>query len=953
MNRLARDLQRRVTGEVHVDRYVRLLYSTDASIYAIEPLGVILPRNQDDVRTAVRVAHAHGVPILPRGAGTSLAGQAVGRAMILDTSRYLHRILEVNPEERWVRLEPGVVLDELNALLRPYALEFGPDVATSSRATIGGMIGNNSAGAHSILYGKTVDHLMEVKVLLSDGEELSLGGRSPEVLARLARGDGGEARLTEAIRGIVEANRAEILNRYPQILRRVSGYNLDELVKEAPWNLAKLLAGSEGTLGVVLEATVGLVPRPRRTALGLLHFRDLQAACEAAAELLPLAPAAIELLDQYILGLTRGTREYARRMTFVDGDPRALLLVEFYGDSEREIGEKEAQLKALVERRGLGYACRWVASIEEQQRVWQIRKAGLGLLLGMKGEKKPVAFVEDTAVPPEKLGSYLREFRQIVARHGTEPAVYGHASVGCLHLRPILNLKDGADIQRMRAIAEEVSTLVLRYGGAMTGEHGDGLARSQWIPKFFGPRLTEAFRQVKQAFDPQNLMNPGKIIDPSTLTEHLRYGPDYRTLEVSTVQSFGREGGFAGAVELCTGIGACRKRLAGTMCPSYMATGDEEHSTRGRANALRLVLSGKLPPEELTGRRLYETLDLCLECKGCKGECPSNVDMAKLKAEVLAKYYARHGVPLRVKFFAHPHLVGRWGSRLRPVSNWTYAVPGARWLLQHGLGIDRRRPLPKFVRPTFRHWYEKRGSPPGRRGPVLLLADTFMTYHYPEVGQAATELLERLGYQVLLADIPCCGRPMISKGLLDGAQALARTNVARLARRVARDIPIVGCEPSCLLTLRDEYRDLVDSKEADGVAAASYLLEEFLLSRHPREELSRHFQQTAKPLFVHGHCHQKALVGTEPLLEVLGLVPGLQVQEVDAGCCGMAGSFGFEREHYDLSMAIGGLRLFPALAAVSPEAEIVAPGVSCRQQILHGTGRAAKHPVQILVEAMR
>lgn len=953
VDHLARDLQKRIRGAVHFDPYSTLLYSTDASIYAIDPVGVILPKDQEDVRTAVAIAREHAVPILPRGAGTSLAGQAVGRALILDMSKHLHRILEVNHEEGWVRLQPGVVLDELNASLRPHALQFGPDVATSSRATIGGMIGNNSAGAHSILYGKTVDHLLELKVLLSSGEELTLGARSPQELNNLSKENGTEARITQAIQGILAANRAEILNRYPHILRRVSGYNLDELVKEVPWNLAKLLAGSEGTLGVVLEAKVRLVPRPKWTALALLHFDDIQAACETAAELLPLGPAAIELLDKCILDLTRETLEYARQMTFVDGDPRALVLVELYGSSEMEIRDKEAQLTDLIKRRGLGYACRWAASVEEQQRVWQIRKAGLGLLLGMKGERKPVAFVEDTAVAPEKLGSYLKEFRHIVAKHGTEAGIYGHASVGCLHLRPILNLKEEAEVERMRAIAEEVSTLVLEYGGAMSGEHGDGLARSQWIPKFFGPRLAEVFRQVKHAFDPENLMNPGKIVDAPAMTENLRYGPDYRTLEISTVQSFRREGGFAAAVELCTGIGACRKRLEGTMCPSYMATGDEEHSTRGRANALRLILSGKVPPEELGGRRLYETLDLCLECKGCKGECPSNVDMAKLKAEVLTKYYQRHGVPLRARFFAHLQIVGRWGSRLAPFSNWTHALPGIRWLLQFGLGIDRRRPLPKFVRPTLPQWYRRRGSPLGNRGQVLLLTDTFMTYYSPDVGQAAIELLERLGYQVRLAEISCCGRPMISKGLLREAQALARTNVGVLYRHMLEGVPLVGCEPSCLLTLRDEYRDLVNTEEAEMVAAESYLLEEFILKRHPREELTSHFRETPKQVLLHGHCHQKALVGTQHLLELLNLIPLLEVRELNSGCCGMAGSFGYEEEHYDLSMAVGGLRLFPTLEATPPEVEIVAPGVSCRQQILHGTGRTAKHPVHILLEAMK
>jgi len=953
MDALEQELKQYVKGEVRFDRFSRVLYSTDASIYEIEPIGVVIPKGEEDVAAVVRIARENGVPILPRGGGTSLAGQAVGRAVVVDMSKFMNRILEVNPEGQWVRVQPGIVLDELNAHLRPSGLFFAPDVAPSNRATIGGMVGNNSCGARSIIYGKTVDHVEELRVLLAGGEEVVLKPLTKEAFQAKAKLKTLEGQIYREVQRIVEANRDEILTRYPKIMRRVGGYNLDEFVKDGELNLAKLVVGSEGTLATVLEVKLNLVPRPKMAALTIVHFREFLEAMEATNEILPFGPSAVELIDKMIIDLTRETLEYARRMTFVQGDPEALLLVEFYGTSLGELRAKVEGMEERLRRKGFGYAFVKVFDQEEQVNVWKVRKAGLGLLQGVRGDRKPIAFVEDTAVSPEHLPQYIRRFREILKEHGTTAGYYGHTSVGCIHIRPMINLKEVREIEKMRSIAEAIRDLVLEYGGAMSAEHGDGLARSQWNEKLFGPALYQAFKEVKRAFDPQGIMNPGKIVDAPPMTENLRYGPSYRTLPLKTYLSFEREGGFARAVELCNGMGVCRKKLEGTMCPSYMVTLEEEHSTRGRANLLRAVLSGKLPPEELSGKRLFEALDLCLECKGCKGECPSNVDMAKLKYEFLAHYYEANPRPLRSKLFGSVELLNKLGSRFAPFSNWVMGTRLARLALHRLVGIAPERTLPPFARPTFPEWFaERRVKPTGRRGKVVLFPDTFMTYNYPEIGKAAVRVLEAAGFEVILPEKTCCGRPMISKGMLKEVKANARYNVEKLSAYANQGIPIVGCEPSCLLTFRDEYPDLIDDERATLVAKDSFLLEEFLLRLHEKGELDLRFNGSKRKLLFHGHCHQKALVGSAPSLKVLRL-PGFEVEEVDSGCCGMAGSFGYEAEHYEISMAVGERRLFKAIRERGSEVEIVANGVSCRQQIVHGTGRRAKHIAEVLADALK
>ncbi len=966
MDDLTRDLRTHTAAEVRFDEMAKVLYSTDASIYEIEPLGVVIPRTTDDILATVAVCHRHGVAMLPRGAGTSLCGQAIGRAVILDLSKYLNRVIEVNVEERWARIQPGVVLDELNAELLPHGLWFAPDVSPSNRATLGGMIGNNSSGARSIVYGRTVEHVVEMSVVLPDGQTIAARALSDAELARVLASATREGEICRTLHRLVATHKHEILSRYPKILRRVGGYALDEFVNGRPFNLSRILVGSEGTLATTLEAKIHLEPRPKPTQIALMvvHYPTMTDALESTAEILSTGPTAIELADKYILDLTRRSLDYARQMTFVQGDPGALLFVEYYGETRAELADKLDRLEKHLTRLGIGMAFTRAVTPEDQQKIWKVRKAGMALLLGMIGDKKPVAGIEDTAVAPERVAEFIKRLDEIVRSHGIEAAYYGHASVGCIHVRPILDLKRDPEVEKLRAIAERVSELVMEFGGAMSAEHGDGLARSCWNEKLFGPALYQAFRELKAAFDPQGIMNPGKIVDAPPMTANLRYGGNYKTRHVKTFFRFAREGGLDRAVEMCNGAAVCKKKLEGTMCPSYMVTLEEEHSTRGRANALRAAINGHLPAEALTSPRMYDVFDLCLECKGCKAECPSNVDMAKLKYEFLAHYYARNGTPLRARLFGNIETLNRVGCACAPVSNWMVNCAPARWLSDRLFGIHRNRQLPPFARETFTRWFAKRngrrGVPSARGpamgpaigGPVVLFNDTYMNYNYPELGKAAVKVLEAAGFEVVLADKKCCGRPMISKGLLRQAKENAAYNVDRLSRYAEQGIPIVGLEPSCILTFRDEYPDLLDDPRAERLAKGTYLIEEFLLGLHERGHLSLPLRPGGRSVLLHGHCHQKALIGSTPSLQILRLLPDTPVEEVDSGCCGMAGSFGYEKEHYEMSLAIGNRRLFPAIKAKGPEWEIVAAGVSCRQQIAHATGRQAKHLVEVLADAL-
>ena len=794
---LEQQLSNTLAGEVRFDPYSKALYSTDASLYQIEPIGVVIPKDSQDVIKTVQIAAERNIPILPRGGGTSLAGQSVGKAIVLDMSKYMNQLLEVNVAERWARVQPGIVLDELNHKLKPHGLMYAPDVATSSRANVGGTIGNNSAGSHSLIYGKTVDHVMSLDLVLSNADEITASPISIAELETKKQGNTLEANIYRELCRVCADNEAEIRERYPRILRRVAGYNLDEFVPNAgskevtpyrrdgcdaehPFSLTKILVGSEGTLATTIEATVNLVPIPKLTALCVVHFESLVGSMEAMQSILECNPTAVELIDKTILDMARRSLEFSRLTTFIQGEPAALLAVEFYGETQAELESQLDRLEKTLKSSGFGYALVRCLTTEEKSRVWETRKAGLGLLMGMKGDAKPVGFVEDAAVPIENLPEYVRRFDEIVTSYDTTAAYYAHASVGLLHNRPIVNLKSETDIQKMHDIAREVRDLLMELDGAMSGEHGDGLVRSEWIESMFGPQVYQALAEVKKAFDPNGIMNPGKIVDAPSMTENLRFGTEYNTIKIDTYFDFSSQDGFGGAIEMCNGVGACRKTLTGTMCPSFIGTREEEHSTRGRANALRSIISGALPHTELTGERLQEVLDLCLGCKACKAECPSNVDMAKIKYEVLAHYHKANGLPLRRRLFGEIGALAPLASMFSPLSSWAVNNGLSKWFAEKLIGVDRRRDMPTFVRPTYEQWFRKRKSRRTSDKKVVLFSDTFMNYSEPSIGKAAVELLEACGFEVLLPEKKCCGRPLISEGMLDRAIANASYNIDAL-----------------------------------------------------------------------------------------------------------------------------------------------------------------------------
>jgi FAD/FMN-containing dehydrogenase/Fe-S oxidoreductase len=931
---LAAALQGVVSGGARFDSYTRHLYSRDASMYAIEPLGVVFPRDADEVAAVVATAAAFGVPVLPRGAGTSLAGQTVGRAVVMDFSRHMAR-LRVDAEARVARVQPGVVQDQLNRAAAPHGLMFGPDTSTSDRATLGGMIGNNSAGSHSVRYGQTVDHVDSLDVVLSDASTASLRPLSEAERARRA------ARPT--LEGAICRDLPPLVGAIARggFWRQSGGYRLERLAGRGGFDLARLVVGSEGTLVTVVEATVALVPAPRHRAIAVGHFTSSQAAIEATGDALACQPAAVELLDRAILDLSRTKIEYRALGSFLSGDPDALLFVTFFGDSEAEAAAGVSRLDALWRRHRHGYHTLRAVTAAEQAAVLKVRQSGLGLLMAASsGSRRPLAFVEDTAVEPAKLAAYTQRFREILARYGLSAGFYGHASVGCLHIRPFVDLPRQAGT--MRAVAEEVRDLVIEFGGVNSSEHGDGLVRSEFNRAVFGDALYEAMREVKRLFDPANRMNPGKIVDAPPMTSHLR--------EVAAPQLYASRlqfpGGMLAAADRCMNIGLCRKTATGVMCPSYMATREEEDSTRGRANALVKALSADDPRAALGDPRLRQILDACLQCKACKSECPLGVDMAWLKTEVLAAHHDQHGIPLRSRMFGSIRTLNRMGSATAPVANLLGGLAPARVLAERWLGITARRPLPRFQQSLAR-WHTRRGRPafPAPQGELVFLADCFTSFTEPAVPRAAIELLELAGWAVRLETGACCGRASLSKGLVEQARARAEHMVARLAGPASEGMPIVGAEPSCLLTLRDEYPALLpgDPRVA-AVAAATRLPEELLADAVGGGRLT--LAPGGRRIVFHGHCHQKAVTGTAATVALLRTIA--EVTEVDAGCCGMAGSFGFEAEHYDLSMRIGELRLFPALRAEPADTIVAASGVSCRQQIAHGTGRVARHPLEIV-----
>jgi len=975
LRELEHQLAVRLPGQAHFDALYRVLYSTDASIHQIEPLGVVYPRDADDLCAAVETAAGLKIPVLPRGAGTGLAGQTIGAALIMDCSRHLNHVLAIDAEARTVEVEPGVVCGPLNRQAAALGLQFGPDPASADRATLGGMIGNNATGAHSIRYGMTGDHVLALDVALSDGSAARFQAESDEAARAKAQAASLEGRIyAEALRQR-DVYAQAVREDWPRVWRRASGYSLNALTGFTPgappawyapdqpypphtgFNLAPVLAGSEGTLAVIRRARLRLVPRPRFTVLVAMPFASALEACDAVPELLRVQPGTLELIPGALIEGARRVPAYARRITFATpeetGPQAALLVAEFTGDTLAEA------LAAATPLAGRG---RVLSDPAAQADLWAVRSGGMGLITNVPGALKPLDFVEDVAVPVERLREYITRVDAVMAGCGTSGVWYAHASAGCLHMRPLLDIRTAKGVADMRTIAEGAAAVAASLHGSMSGEHGDGLARSEFIEQIFGPRLTQAFAELKQAFDPDNLLNPGKVAPrpgPS-VDRDLRYTPDYHTIPLTSQFAFRREGGFAGGVEACVGAGVCLTD-GGVMCPSYQATREEQHGTRGRANALRAALSGRLPPGTLTSPQMHQVLDLCLECKACKAECPAAVDMARIKAEFLDHYQAEHGVPARSRLFAEIHTVSRlaaWGP-LAGLANWFNRLPLARRLMERSLGIAHQRSLPPFQARTFSQWFARHPQPAAGQ-PVVLFLDTYVEYNHPAIGQAAVAVLEAAGCRVELAQGQgCCGRPMISKGRLSHARAAAARNLEALAPYAERGLPILGLEPSCLLTLRDEYLEFFpDDPRAARVARSSLLIEEFLTQPGPGAASGRpvdrlRFRAPSAPWLLHGHCYAKSLVGTAPTLAMLRAT-GAQVSEIASGCCGMAGSFGYEAEHYDLSLQIGGMKLFPAVkAGVQAGARIAAHGVSCRTQIADGTGAAALHPIELLAEQLQ
>jgi FAD/FMN-containing dehydrogenase/Fe-S oxidoreductase len=958
---LASRLRRNVEGEVLFDRASRGRYATDASIYQIEPVGVVIPKTEEAARIAVQIAIEEGIPVLPRGGGTSQCGQTVGAALVIDNSKYLKNILEVDPVARIAVVQPGLVLDHLNAALKKHGLWFPVDVSTSGQATIGGMAGNNSCGSRSIRYGNMVHSVLGIDALLADGGRHFFGPSD-----RVGAGDPAYRSLIEKVHAIVGREAEEIAARWPKVLRHVQGYNIDMVQPAGFHNLAHLLVGSEGTLAYSERVHLKLWTIPKHKTLWVVHFASFQKAMALTQEIVKLDPEAVELVDRTMIDLSREIPAYRAVIDrYVSGAPEAILLVEFAGEDR---SAQIASLRRLVELMadlGLPGSVRELTDPSEQKELWEVRKAGLNIMMSMKGDGKPVSFIEDCAVPLEHLEEYTEKLTAVFHKHGTRGTWYAHASVGTLHVRPILNMKeDGA--KKMRAIAEEACALVKQFKGAYSGEHGDGLIRSQWIEPIIGARLTKTLEEIKDLFDPRGLMNPGKIVraprqDDRTL---FRFKPGYQAQDISTALDWSEWGGFAGAIEMCNNNGHCRKFDAGTMCPSYRVTGNERDLTRGRANTLRLAISGQLGPNALTSDAMAETMDLCVGCKGCKRECPTGVDMAKMKIEFLAQYHERHGWRLRDRLISHLPRYGRWLARVPGFANLRDRLPGAAKLSESWFGLSARRTLPKWRSDTFLRTHRV-SVPTGDATPlatsekaVVLLADTFNNYFDAENLHAAARVLHAAGYRVHIAKPIqgarplCCGRTFLAVGDVDGARAEARRTIDALLPWAEAGIAIVGLEPSCLFTLRDEFKSL-GLNGADAVAERAVLFEEFIATEHAAGRFNPRLKALPeKHALLHGHCHQKAFGAMSAVQKSLALIPDLAVSTIESSCCGMAGAFGYEASHYDVSMQMAEASLLPAVRAAAADTIIVADGTSCRHQIADGAGREAIHVARLLEQAL-
>lgn len=966
-------------GALHVDKVMRTLYATDASAYREMPLAVALPKTKSDVKKLVDFALGNQVSLIPRTAGTSLAGQVVGPGIVVDLSKHFTKILELNEKEGWVRVQPGVIRDELNHFLRPHGLFFGPETSTANRAMIGGMVGNNSCGSNSVVYGSTRDHLLEVEVFLSDGSETRFAALSQKAFEEKCEGVSAVSKLEQQIyrevRDILDKPKNQELIRgsfpKPSIPRRNTGYALDLLLDAAPFgdgqepfNFCKLIAGSEGTLAFITEIKlhVNTLP-PKHKGLLCAHFESIDDSLRANLIALKYNPSACELMDHYILECTKKNIEQRHNRFFVKGDPSAILVVELTGGDAGEVYQKANALTGELKNLGLGYHFPLVTG-DDIKKVWTLRKAGLGLLSNIPGDAKAVPVIEDTAVAVEDLPDYIKDFNDILEKHGLYSVHYAHAGSGELHLRPIINLKTARGNQLFRTIAEEIATLVKKYNGSLSGEHGDGRLRGEFIKYMVGEESYALLEKVKGIWDPNNIFNPGKIVDTPSMNEKLRYQPEHKYPELETVLNFDANQGILRAAEQCNGSGDCRKTAlaGGTMCPSYMATRNEKDTTRARANIVREVITYSQKDNPFDSEAIMEVMDLCLSCKGCKSECPSNVDVAKLKAEASFQYYQANGVPFRTRMIGNFNKAYAMGSAVPGLFNFFAKNKLSSSLIKSVMGFARQRSLPLLYKTTLRKWYRDNnktnfGFPDenGEKGVVNLFCDEFTNLNDTGIGIKAVKLLTSLGYKVLMPDHEESGRTYISKGMLKQARILARKNIALLKDKVSGSIPLIGIEPSAILTLRDEYPDLADQQDTEAarsLAGNTFLIDEFIAREIDKGNITNgQFTQDEQLIKLHGHCHQKALSSLTHTKKMLSLPSNYTVQLIPSGCCGMAGSFGYEKEHYELSMNIGELVLFPAVREQPDEVLIAAPGTSCRHQIMDGTLKHALHPVEILWNA--
>ncbi|MBD8490990.1 FAD-binding protein [Echinicola sp. CAU 1574] len=965
---LAKDLE----GDLHYDQLMKTLYATDASVYRELPLAVALPKTKEDIKKLIQFARQYKTSLIPRTAGTSLAGQCVGDGIVVDVSKYFTQILEFNKEEGWVRVQPGVVRDELNAFLKPYGFFFSPVTSTANRAMIGGMVGNNSCGTTSIIYGSTREHTLELQTILSDGSEATFAKISKEEFEQKKQLETLEGALYQKIYDELAqpVNQENIRSQFPKpsVQRRNTGYAVDYLLEteifsetDTAFDYCKLLCGSEGTLAFTTEIKIHVDPLPApKDVVVAAHFESIHESMKATQLAMKNHPTACELMDKIILDCTKENIEQSKNRYFVEGDPEGILMIEFRGETEEEALALAQKTIDGMKAAGLGYAYPIITG-ERTKNVWALRSAGLGLLANIPGDKKAVACIEDTAVDIDDLADFIDEFGEIMKGFGQKPVHYAHAGAGEIHLRPILDLKKSEDVEDFYKITEAVAKLVKKFDGSLSGEHGDGRVRAAFIPIMVGEENYQLFRRIKQAWDPQNIFNPGKIVDTAPMTSFLRYEPDMKTPEFDTALDFGHVGGILRAAEKCNGSGDCRKLpiSGGTMCPSYMATRNERDTTRGRANTLREFLTKNTKDNPFDHPEIKEVMDLCLSCKGCTSECPSNVDMASLKAEFLYQYQKTNGVPLRSKAFAYINNLNELGSLVPGMTNFIMTNKSTGSLMKKVLGVAEKRNLPTIAKVNLRKWYQKNYSqlPTSQKkvGAVHFFCDEFTNFNDTEIGIKAIKLLHHLGYEVKMIDHPESGRGAMSKGLLDRAKDLANKNVQLFKDLVTLDEPLVGVEPSAILSFKDEYPRLVRAdlvEDAKKLKRNSMMVDEFLAKEAMRGNITAdQFTKASKKVLLHGHCHQKSLSSVQFTQKLLTLPENYTLETIPSGCCGMAGSFGYEEEHYEVSMKVGEMVLFPAVRRARPETIVAAPGTSCRHQIADGTGRKALHPVEVLFEA--